>query len=256
MMKKTTAEQEVSLTFHIVCLLVNFIALKQSFLRTSSWFTFQRHGGQWKYMSHLLMYLNMAYSIYAVAVDIYCIIFNYTCKPQKQDEEEADERPKPVKIRDHIFTLVCFPFGLAHGVAFMALTCIDSSLFVSMINRRTYPLTSMYMIYLHVWPLGYSLIESALVYHKYTSCKKAHKIPAIIGTVYAVWLLWIAFFGSYWSYPFLRRAKVLFKLPILAAIPALAAGCYHVGKKLTGKLWLEEDCGACCSFGGSKTKTE
>ncbi len=191
--------------------------------------------GRWKYLSHWIMCFNLAYSAYAVIVDIYCIVTSYTCQPK--ENEEDDERPKVVVIRDDLFNCIGFPLGFLHTVLFAVLTSINTGYFVSLINQKKETLSSYMMIYLHVFPLVMCVIESVLVYHKFTSCKKAIQKTLLASLVYLLWICWVAYFGSYWSYPFLRRAAAGVRALFLPLFPLLSTGCYFVGKKLTHYFW-------------------
>ena len=233
-MKRTTAEQEVSLVFHVICLTTSVLAVRRSWDTKFAWFTFQRYGGQWKYMSHWLLYANALYTVYALIVDIYNIITGYTCRPM-----EKDERPLPVRIRDEIFNTICFPFGVGHTLIFAVLTKANTGFFVSLINRRKEDLTAYYMMYLHVFPLVFCFLETVMTYHKSNrNRKQSMKISVITSLAFIAWVLCVAYFGSYWSYPFLRRASVAVRILCFVLYPLITAGCYILGEKVTEKLWM------------------
>ena len=232
-MKKTTAEQEVSLFFHVICFITNFLAVKHALNPKFAWFTFQRYGGQLKYMSHWLLYGNTIYSLYALLVDIYNIFKGYTCKPK-----EEDDRPVLVRIRDQVFNKACFPFGVGHTLVFLCTTLVNNGFFVSLINRRKEELKSYYMLYLHVFPLIFCILEVAMVYHKPSkNPKKGMQVPVGLATLYLGWILWVAYFGAYWSYPFLRRASVAVRVLCLALLLVVAAASYCLGTKATHWFW-------------------
>jgi len=229
-MKRTTAEQEVSICYHIICMVLTYFAILHDQDSKFDWFTYQRFGGKWKYMSHLLLYGSAAYIVYAIIVDVINILKGYSDRP-------GDGKKTFVAIaRDSVFNDILLPFSLGHSLVFVFTSVVDHGLFISLINRRKENFLSYYMLFLHVFPLIFCLLESALVYHK-SSHKGAVKIPFGLAILYDIWLLMVAFFGSYWSYPFLRRASTFVKILCLALFPVIIAGCHFFGSKFRHWLW-------------------
>ena len=231
-MKKTTAEQEVSLCFHIICLILNYFTVTHDLDSKFAWFTFQRYAGKWKYMSHLILYANTVYILYAIIVDVLNILGGYSGRPN-------EERPFFVRIRDIIFNEITFPFGIGHSVIFILTTLLNQGFFVSAINRRKEDLKSYHMMYLHVFPLIFCLLESALVYHK-RSKKEAFKAPLALALLYDAWILWVVYSGGYWSYPFLRRATNIVRMLCMILLPVIIIGCHSFGEKVTRYFWAVE----------------
>ena len=231
-MKRTTAEQEVSLCYHIICLILNYFAVLHDQDSKFEWFTFQRYGGKWKFMSHFLLYAVTIYIIYSIAVDIINILTGNSGRPN----EDRPSDSLVVRIRDISFNDILQPFAVGHSLIFVFTSLLNNGFFVSVINRRKENLMSYYMMYFHLFPLIFSLCESVLVYHK-PSNKESVKIPVFLSLLYNFWILWIAYFGSYWSYPFLRRANTVVKILCLALLPVIIAGCHFLGTKLTHYFW-------------------
>ena len=229
-MKRTTAEQEVSICYHIICMVLTYFAILHDQDSKFDWFTYQRFGGKWKYMSHLLLYAIAAYTVYAIIVDVINILEGHSDRPGD------DKKPFVAIARDSVFNEILLPFGLGHSFVYVFTSLIDNGLFISLINRRKETFLSYYMLFLHVFPLIFCLLESALVYHK-PSHKGAFKIPFGLAILYDIWMLVIAWFGSYWSYPFLRRASTFVKILCLALFPVIIAGCHFLGTKLNHYLW-------------------
>ena len=245
-MKKTTAEQEVSLCYHIICLVVNYFAILHDQNSKFDWFTFQRYGGRWKYMSHLLLYAVAIYTVYAVIVDIINIITGQTGRPGDDKESMV------VRIRDSAFNDVLQPFSLGHSFVFLFTSLLNHGFFVSVINRRKETLLSYHMMYLHMSPFIFSLLETALVYHK-PSKKGSFKVPLVLALLFNFWTLWVAYFGAYWSYPFLRRASTAVKVLCLALLPAVITGCHCLGTKVSNCVWGSD---AVATEAGAKEKSD
>lgn len=240
-MKRTTAEQEVSLGLHLCYLVMNVLACNHARSYKFQWFTFNRYGGQFKHLSHMLLYFHTFYCAYAVVVDILSIFQGYTSKPaDSEDEELKDSRPIFVQIRDELFNTVCFPIAFGHTLVYALATWLNNGYFVSMINRRKEELSAPFMLYIHVVPLFSVLLESMMVYRKYAKTTRSLKVSMILATAFVGWLLWVAYFGSYWSYPFLRRSSALVRSACLVSYPIITGGCYLLGKKITQYIWISD----------------
>ena len=246
-MEKTTAEQEVSLCYHIICLVLNYFAVLHDQNSKFDWFTFQRYGGKWKYMSHLLLYAVTFYIVYAIIVDIINIMTGQSGRPGDDDKESV-----AVHIRDSTFNDVLQPFCLGHSLLFVFTSLFNHGFFVSVINRRKETLLSYHMMYLHMFPFIFCLLESALVYHK-PSKKDSFKIPLILALLYNCWVLWVAYFGTYWSYPFLRRASTIVKVLCLALLPVIITGCHFMGTKVSNCVWGSDEVAV---VAGAKEKSD
>ena len=78
-----------------------------------------------------------------------------------------------------------------------------------------------------------------MTYHKSNrNRKQSMKISVITSLAFIAWVLCVAYFGSYWSYPFLRRASVAVRILCFVLYPLITAGCYILGEKVTEKLWM------------------
>ena len=246
-MKKTTAEQEVSLCYHTICFVLNYFAIAHDQNMKFVWFTYERYGGKWKYMSHIILYASTIYVSYAIVVDIISILTGYSGRPTDEDE------PKVVQIRDRVFNNIISPFGIGHSLIFAFTTCLNHGFFVSVINRRKEDLKSYHMLFLHLFPLVFCILESALVYHK-PSKKGEVKIPLALALLFNGWTLWVAYFGSYWSYPFLRRANTLVRALCIVLLPIIIIGCHFLGGKMTKYFWELDTTAAETEVGEKKKK--
>ncbi|XP_039205407.1 androgen-dependent TFPI-regulating protein [Crotalus tigris] len=190
---------------------------------TSTGYFYQLFGGQWRYLSVLIVFLQVFFYGISLLTSAFILM-------KKQRIATI-----MISFKDLIFSSLVFPFSTFVIVSFWSIYLYDreliipksmDSLFSEWINHGMHTL---------VFPLG--LVEMVVVPHQYSSVGKSLSILGMTALGYQLWVLYYFAKTGKWLYPFFEFLSPL-GIIVFAGIGLVTLFFYYMlGRFLNRMIW-------------------
>lgn len=193
------------------------------------------YGGRYKYLTVLNIFLSIFYFGYATLVDLKDLVVN---KGKLQRKKKTD---RSREIRDYIFLGVLFPVSLTVSILFWGIYAIEPDLMLPALKRKYMHPYGFYNQAIHTGPIVTSLLETLITFHM----PSVSFVKGCIGWVlyaatYLMWIMWVAYRGNFWVYPFLRGMNIVQRVLFFACAFLFGSALHKIAVLLTCWWWKVE----------------
>ena len=179
------------------------------------------NGGEWKFLTFWNLWIQLIYFSIGLCNELYRSISTKSSRLQK--------------LRDYLFSTVSFPLGVWVTTMFWSLYAVDRNLIFPKMMDKFYPPWFCHMV--HTTCMLSQLIEMKTSFHQYSTRIKGMLASMSISLVYILVILYIAFVGNFWVYPFMRQLSGV-GCTIFLSLSCVSSGLLYLGGELLNKmLW-------------------
>ncbi len=233
-----------TLYFHLFCLLTSIIGCIYDifYLKLNS---FQTYGGRFKFLTHCSLYLHAAFYAFATGVNIYVFIrglIDGRAQPRKGFgmEKSRKEAGFFVRLRNHLFVVVCFPLGMMVCLLFWGVTVFVPDGLAEPEERKMVPLAGLFNHHLHTFPLIFDMAALYIIPHHYPRRLVGVSSVVLISLAYLTWLVHVGNHTGVWVYPFLQH-QTRFQFTVFVSCSVVAVVLvYAMGEKISSLVWKKE----------------
>ena len=160
--------------------------------------------GPWKFLTVLTMYIAFFSTGFATFVDL---LHLWTWS--RDQSAQASIMSALLGIRDHlmsfwVFTTACTTTVLSNVIGYLD---IDGVLPPHI--QKIIPVFGWYNIYLHFYPMVYSLTAICLINYHFQSELRSFVLCTVLASGYTGWMVVVKQYGGFWPYPLLERLSTV-----------------------------------------------
>lgn len=218
------ASEWYPLLFHYLCFLVHLIGVTY-YLSEIKLKSHESYGGRFKFLTFINMLLQFLYFNMAAVTG-----FHEFVKKRKSEVFGS--------ICDFTFACFVFPIGMTVSILFWSLYAADPHSCQTPEEAKFIP--AWHNHYMHTFPFVSAIFELCFIKHNFPPRKKGMMSVLGFGVVYTAWILWVAFAGEIWVYPFLEKMSSIFIAAFFAGALSFVSVLYLVGERVAIRRWGQE----------------
>ncbi|KAL5281646.1 hypothetical protein ACFFRR_005162 [Megaselia abdita] len=154
------------------------------------------------------------------------------------NEYHPKKAPTVRKVKDYLFSSMCFPISFNVGISFWGIYIVDRELVCPEILDAIFPLWLNHMVHTNI--MVFMILELFMLFRNNTSHSKSLMGLLSFMCSYLVWIHIIKHYSDDWVYPILEVLPMSVRIAFFAGCIALAVAFYFLGDFLNKMVWAKE----------------